>query len=67
VARFPVAAGRRVGWIVERFTDMRLDALAQAVSVATSEPSNLDPHGGRRGGVDARWGVRVNAVVEPDL
>lgn len=67
VDRFPVAAARRVGWIVEHFTELRLDALAQAVSTASDEPSNLDQHGPRRGRVDPRWRVRVNTVVEPDL
>ena len=67
VARFPVGAGRRLGWIVERFTDVRLDAVAEAVSAATDEPSKLDPKEPRRGNVEPRWRVRVNAVVEPDV
>lgn len=67
VPRFPVSAGRRVGWIVEQFTDVRLDALARAVAQATDEPSKLDQHRERRGSVDRRWRVRVNTVVEPDL
>lgn len=66
-ARFPVAASRRTGWIVERFTDVRLDALADAVSASVDEPSKLDQHGPRRGAVDPRWRVRVNAEIEPDL
>lgn len=66
-ARFPVAAGRRAGWIVEQFTDVRLDALADAVSGSVDEPSKLDQHGPRRGAVDPRWRVRVNAEIEPDL
>lgn len=67
VEKFPVAASRRLGWIVEHFTGRRLDALAEATSAATDEPSKLDQHGPRRGRVDPRWRVRVNAVVEPDL
>jgi len=67
VPRFPVAAGRRVGWLVEQFTAIRLNALAGAVARATEEPSKLDQHGERRGKVDRRWRVRVNTAVEPDL
>lgn len=67
VPRFPVAAGRRVGWLVEQFTAVRLDALARVVGSAAEEPSRLDRHGERRGKVDRRWRVRVNTVVEPDL
>lgn len=67
VPRFPIAAGRRVGWLVEQFTEARLDALAGAVASATEEPSTLDQHGERRGKVDRRWRLRVNTVVEPDL
>jgi predicted transcriptional regulator of viral defense system len=67
VPRFPIAAGRRVGWLVEQFTDVRLDALASAVGSVREEPSKLDQHRDRRGKVDRRWRVRVNAAVEPDL
>lgn len=64
---FPVAASRRVGWIIEHHTDLVLDALAHAAEVAADEPSKLDQHGARRGNVDRRWRVRVNADIEPDL
>lgn len=67
VSRFPVAAARRVGWLVEEFTDVRLDALANAVASSAEEPSKLDQHRERRGKVDRRWRVRINTVVEPDL
>jgi predicted transcriptional regulator of viral defense system len=65
--KVPVAASRRVGWIVESHTDVRLDALAQATGAASGEPSKLDQHGPRRGQVDRRWRLRINAVIEPDL
>ncbi|MGH9008580.1 MAG: type IV toxin-antitoxin system AbiEi family antitoxin domain-containing protein [Acidimicrobiia bacterium] len=67
VARFPLAASRRVGWIVEHFTDVRLDHLADAILADGDRPSKLDQHGPRRGKVDPRWRVRVNTVVEPDV
>jgi predicted transcriptional regulator of viral defense system len=65
--RFPIAAGRRVGWLVEQFTDVRLEALASVVGSVTNESSKLDQHRDRRGRIDRRWRVRVNAEVEPDL
>jgi predicted transcriptional regulator of viral defense system len=65
--RFPVAAGRRAGWLVETFTSLRLDALAAAVVRSESRPSRLNKHGPRRGAIDPRWRVHVNTVVEPDL
>lgn len=64
--RVPIAASRRVGWIVERHTDVRFDALAQAAAAASDEPSKLDQHGPRRGQVDRRWRLRINADLEPD-
>lgn len=67
VARYPAAAARRAGWIVEQVTGVRLDALAEAAAGATDTPSDLDQHGPRRGKVDQRWRLRVNATLEPDL
>lgn len=67
VGEFPVAATRRVGWIVEHFTALRLDELAEAASRAIDEPSSLDQNGSRRGKVDRRWRVRVNTTVDPDV
>lgn len=64
--KVPIAASRRVGWIVERHTDVRFDALAQAAGAASDEPSKLDQHGPRRGQVDRRWRLRINADLEPD-
>ncbi len=65
--RVPIAASRRAGWIVEHHTDVRLDALAQMSGAAAAEPSKLDQHGPRRGKVDRRWRLRINAEIEPDL
>jgi len=65
--KISIAASRRVGWIVERHTDIRLDALADATGAMSDEPSKLDQHGPRRGPVDRRWRLRINADVEPDL
>lgn len=67
VEQFPVAGSRRLGWLVEQFTDLRLDSLAAALAEATREPSLLDPNDSRRGPVDRRWQLRINTRVEPDL
>lgn len=64
--KVPLAASRRVGWIIERHTDIRLDALAGAAGATSDEPSKLDQHGPRRGLVDRRWRLRINADVQPD-
>ncbi|MBA8792923.1 putative transcriptional regulator of viral defense system [Friedmanniella endophytica] len=68
VPRFPGAAGRRVGWVLDRFTDVDdLDELAAEVVSATPTPSRLDPAGGASGCIDRDWMVFLNRVVEPDL
>lgn len=64
--RFPAAASRRLGWIIEEYTDMRLPLLAEAALAAADAPSKLDQHAARRGRVHPRWRVRVNAALEPD-
>lgn len=65
--RYPPAAGRRVGWILEQFSDMDgLDALHAAVAPAAPTPSLLDSLSPSRGRVDERWNVRANADVEAE-
>jgi len=60
------AATRRVGWIVEQFTDHRLDALAARVGSMASAPSRLHPGLPLTGLADARWRLRLNINVEPE-
>ena len=60
---YPDAAARRVGWIIEQFTDHRLDALAEWVRHSSS-PSRLHSSRPLTGTLDERWGLRVNATVE---
>lgn len=67
MSRRPVAATRRVGWILERFTDARLDTLAEKAAAGHGQPSLLDGFGPRRGHVDRRWNLRLNSAVEPDV
>jgi predicted transcriptional regulator of viral defense system len=65
---YPVAAARRVGWVLEVFADAgRLDRLGVAARVDSVPPSLLDPADPRRGPTDRRWALCLNAEVEPDL
>lgn len=65
--RFPVAAGRRIGFILERFgSQVDLEPLRTAVADATATPSRLDPSGAAAGPVDARWRLYLNRELEPD-
>jgi predicted transcriptional regulator of viral defense system len=64
--RFPDAAGRRVGWIVERFAGRRLDALAGVIARSSPSPSRLHPSLSLAGGLDERWMLRLNTEVEAE-
>jgi predicted transcriptional regulator of viral defense system len=62
--RFPAASGRRVGWILEEFTErddlepLHVDLTRRAVSL-----SLLDSSGPAAGAVNDRWAVWVNREV----
>jgi predicted transcriptional regulator of viral defense system len=67
-AEFPAATGRRLGWLLD-YTDAtgdRSPLLEHLRARAEHTPARLSPRRPRRGGVDARWGVWLNADVEPD-
>lgn len=59
-----VSALRRVGWMLDRFTDLDVSELRELTT--TTAPTMLDPHGRRRGPIDTGWGLIVNAYVEPE-
>ncbi|MBX3195848.1 MAG: hypothetical protein KF727_12220 [Microbacteriaceae bacterium] len=65
---FPAAAGRRIGFVLERFgwNDVDLDALRDAVRDAVASPSLLDPSSPDRGYLDANWMIRVNAEIDEE-
>jgi predicted transcriptional regulator of viral defense system len=66
--RYPAVAGRRVGYLLERFADRRdLASLHDAVGDAVGTPSRLDPRGFPSGPVDRRWMLYLNREVEPDV
>ncbi len=65
--RFPVSAGRRVGWILDQFTQRDdLLPLHQALTQRSAAASLLDPSGPTVGATDDRWGVRVNREVQEE-
>jgi len=62
---FSLAAVRRAGWILDRFTSTGgLDALSDVGAHRYRRPSRLSPHAPDAGPVDRRWQLRVNRTVE---
>ena len=67
-ALFPAAAGRRVGYVLERFAGLDdLEPMREAVLHAADSPSRLDPRGSAAGPVDQGWMLYLNRDVEPDV
>lgn len=64
---YPMGALRRLGYLLERYCDLQLDHLNAHCEPSGREPAPLDPSGPRRGHVDQRWNLRLNAEIEPDL
>jgi len=61
------ATVRRLGWLIERFrTDLDAHWLRVVARPEEGEPALLVP-GRKRGELDHRWGLRINATVEPDV
>ncbi len=68
---YPSAVVQRTGWLLEFVSEelgrkVQLGALRK-VSRLRATPASLDSHGARRGPLNERWNVIVNASVEPDL
>ncbi|MGE0877520.1 MAG: type IV toxin-antitoxin system AbiEi family antitoxin [Acidimicrobiia bacterium] len=67
---YPVAVRQRLGWMVETLArdagaDVRLDGLAAGLGNASIVL--LTPSQPAHGDVDARWRVRANVELEPDV
>lgn len=66
---FPAAAGRRVGWILEHFSEhgnLHLEPLRRIARDAVPSPSRLDPASPNRGPVDPDWLIRENSPVDEE-
>lgn len=62
------AVARRLGWLLERVeADLDLDPLHRVAQADQGSPSELRAGNARRGSIDRRWNVRVNADVQPDV
>lgn len=67
---FPSSSLRRLGWLLDISSaplDLDLVAARLALEPKTRASVLLDARGPRRGPGNRRWGVVVNADVEPDL
>jgi predicted transcriptional regulator of viral defense system len=59
------AAIRRLGWLLDHYTEVSgLDELAATAAALTRTPSLLDPSRASGGTWDRRWMIRVNGKVE---
>ncbi|GAC1378505.1 MAG: type IV toxin-antitoxin system AbiEi family antitoxin [Marmoricola sp.] len=65
--RFPAAAVRRIGWILENLADLPADQLHDVAVAHAPTPPLLDPNSPRRGSVDSRWLLRINATVDAEF
>ena len=67
-ALFPISALRRIGWILENFTDtLGLDQLAdisQESKVKQSKLSTYKPYSDR---INKKWSLDINERIEPDV
>ena len=64
---FPVSAGRRIGWILDEFTERDdLTPLHDAVSRRAVSASLLDSSGPTVGTTDDHWNVRINREVQEE-
>ena len=62
---YPGSVQRRLGWMLDEATEEPTDTLHEQIG-HVSEVTPLVPAGHDKGAVDRRWGVLVNATVEPD-
>lgn len=64
---YPSASVRRLGYLLESYCGLQLDELREFAEPEGREPAVLDPSGPRRGHLDKRWNLRLNAAIEADL
>ncbi|MDR1431252.1 MAG: type IV toxin-antitoxin system AbiEi family antitoxin [Propionibacteriaceae bacterium] len=64
---YPIAPVRRVGWIMDTFSEAKaLEPLVRYVQASGVPPSLLHPEHGNRGRIDSVWQLRLNTEVDPD-
>ncbi len=67
-AHYPVASIRRLGWILETFSEAPAQDALHAISASgPSRPSRLNPSLAITSRVNARWNLSLNDDVEPDI
>ena len=67
-ALFPISALRRLGWILENFTETpELDILAKLSKESTVKVSKLTSYKAYSDHIDNRWSIDINERVEPDV
>ncbi|MEG0620026.1 MAG: type IV toxin-antitoxin system AbiEi family antitoxin [Raoultibacter sp.] len=65
---FPVAASRRLGWLLENFTDCsEQDKLATLCKNRNGSLSVLSSQSQRGGAISKRWHLEINREVVPDI
>ena len=65
---FPVAAARRLGWLIENFADCAAqDRLALQCAKRSGSLSVLSPQSQRGGSISTRWNLEINREVVPDV
>jgi predicted transcriptional regulator of viral defense system len=68
-AAHPRSHARRLGWLVEHYSESTpdLEALERRAAPARGVPTPLSPGGPRRGRIDKHWGLWINTEIEPDI
>ena len=65
---YPASASRRLGWLLENFTDIKdVDLLKKEISTRDAAASVLDPLSDKIGIIDYSWNLKINRVLDPDV
>jgi predicted transcriptional regulator of viral defense system len=65
---FPISALRRLGWILENFTETsKLDILAKLSKESSVKVSKLTSYKAYSDHIDNRWSIDLNERIEPDV
>jgi len=66
--QYPITAVRRLGFLLEQFTNTSgLDKLAKYCDKRKTATSILDPQAQPSGRISARWNIKLNREVSPDV